>query len=120
MSATATTTAHHEEPNYNAIFWYLLVLTILEVGATYLPFSKVIVGALLVSMALGKAALVAMFFMHLRFETKTLGVIAVTPLAICVWLLFMLMPDSNPHLRVSGEAPAAPAAEAPAPEPVAH
>ena len=119
MSAP-TTAAHHEEPNYNAIFWYLLVLTILEVGATYLPFGKVIVGSLLVSMALGKAALVAMFFMHLRFETKTLGVIAVTPLLICVWLLFMLMPDSSPHLRVSNEVAPAPAEAAPPPEPAAH
>ena len=114
---TSATTAHHEEPNYMAIFWYLLVLTIAEVGATYLPFGKVVVGALLVSMALTKAALVAMFFMHLKFENKTLGVIAVTPLVICVWLLFMLMPDSNPNLRVA-ETAAAPAAAAP--EPAAH
>ena len=114
--SSATTTAHHEEPNYNAIFWYLLVLTILEVGATYLPFGKIVVGSLLVSMALTKAALVAMFFMHLRFEKTTLGVIAVTPLVICVWLLFMLMPDSNPSLRISTET--APAAAAP--EPAAH
>ena len=117
MSSATTTAAHHEEPNYNAIFFYLLILTILEVGATYLPFGKVVVGALLVAMALGKAALVAMFFMHLRFEKTTLGVIAVTPLFICVWLLLMLMPDSNPHLRLT---PAGPAASAPAAEPVAH
>jgi len=44
-------------------------------------------------MALGKAALVAMFFMHLRFERVTLGVIAFTPLVICVFLVFMLTPD---------------------------
>ena len=50
-------------------------------------------GFLLVGMALGKAALVAMFFMHLRFERVTLGVIAFTPLVICVFLVFMLTPD---------------------------
>src|SRR4029450_4285025 len=44
-------------------------------------------------MALGKASLVAMFFMHLRFERLTLGVIAFTPLIICVFLVFMLTPD---------------------------
>jgi cytochrome c oxidase subunit IV len=115
---SSATTAHHEEPNYMAIFWYLLVLTIAEVGATYLPFGKVVVGSLLVSMALAKAALVAMFFMHLKFENKTLGVIAVTPLIICVWLLFMLMPDSNPNLRIASEVAPAPAAAAP--EPAEH
>jgi cytochrome c oxidase subunit IV len=98
MSAT-TTAAPHAEPNYMAIFWYLLVLTIAEVGVTYLPLGKVVIGALLVAMALGKAALVALYFMHLKFEKTTLGVIAVTPLAICVWLLFMLLPDSSPHLE---------------------
>jgi cytochrome c oxidase subunit IV len=34
-----------------------------------------------------------MFFMHLRFERLTLGVIAFTPLIICVFLVFMLTPD---------------------------
>jgi len=31
--------------------------------------------------------------MHLRFERVTLGVIAFTPLVICVFLVFMLTPD---------------------------
>ncbi len=31
--------------------------------------------------------------MHLRFERLTLGVIAFTPLVICVFLVFMLAPD---------------------------
>lgn len=114
MSAT-TTTAPHAEPNYMAIFWYLLVLTIAEVGVTYVPMSKLVIGALLVAMALGKAALVALFFMHLKFEKTTLGVIAVTPLAICVWLLFMLLPDSSPHLERPDRA-----AESAASEPIAH
>jgi len=123
MSATATTThAEHAEPNYNAIFWYLLVLTILEVGATYLPLGKVVIGALLVAMALGKAALVALFFMHLKFEKTTLGVVALTPLLICVWLLFMLLPDTSPYLARPERSKAAEASQAaePAAEPAAH
>jgi hypothetical protein len=31
--------------------------------------------------------------MHLRFERVTLGVIVLTPLIICVFLVFMLLPD---------------------------
>lgn len=86
----------HSEPNYMAIFWWLLALTILEISVVYVGFSKLIVGFLLVSLALSKAALVAMFFMHLRFERATLALIAVTPLVICVFLLFMMLPDSSP------------------------
>ena len=86
-------TEHHSESLYHKIFWYLLVLTILEiiVALTHMPILAK--GILLVGMALGKAALVAMFFMHLRFERVTLGVIAFTPLVICVFLVFMLTPD---------------------------
>jgi hypothetical protein len=37
--------------------------------------------------------------MHLRFETRTLGYIALTPLAIATLLLLILMPDHTymPH-----------------------
>jgi hypothetical protein len=33
--------------------------------------------------------------MHLKFEKKLLGIIALTPMIICAFLLFMLMPDSS-------------------------
>jgi len=84
---------HHSEAVYHRTFWYLLVLTILEIIVALMPLATLIKGILLVGMALGKAALVAMFFMHLRFERLTLAVIAFTPLAICVFLVFMLTPD---------------------------
>jgi hypothetical protein len=34
-----------------------------------------------------------MYFMHLKFETRTLGMIAITPLAIATLLVFVLLPD---------------------------
>src|SRR5437773_1835425 len=37
--------------------------------------------------------LVAMYFMHLRFETRTLGLVAITPLMIATLLVFLLLPD---------------------------
>jgi cytochrome c oxidase subunit 4 len=84
---------HHSEAVYHRTFWYLLVLTILEIIVALLPLVTLVKGVLLVAMALGKASLVAMYFMHLRFERLTLGVIAFTPLVICVFLVFMLTPD---------------------------
>jgi cytochrome c oxidase subunit 4 len=85
--------AAHKHPNYMAIFWYLAILTVIEIGVVFLPFGKFINGVLLCGLALGKASLVAMYFMHLRFETRTLGMIAVTPLAIATLLVFVLLPD---------------------------
>lgn len=80
-------------PNYMAIFYLLLVLTVVEIGFTFLPLAKFTIGVLLVAAAVGKAALVALYFMHLRFEVKTLSLIAFTPMVICVFLVFMLLPD---------------------------
>jgi cytochrome c oxidase subunit 4 len=86
-------TVAHKHPNYMAIFWYLAVLTVIEIGVIYLPFGKLTIGVLLCGLALGKAVLVAMYFMHLRFETRTLGMIAIVPLLIATLLIFLLLPD---------------------------
>ena len=85
-----------------AIFWYLAILTVLEIGTIYLGYfgiSKMVIGVLLVAMASSKAALVALYFMHLRLETKTLGYIALTPVVIGTLLVLVLLPDSlhAPH-----------------------
>jgi len=83
----------HKHPNYMAIFWYLAILTVVELGVIFMPIGKVTIGVLLCALALGKATLVAMYFMHLRFETRTLGLVAVTPLVIATLLVFVLLPD---------------------------
>src|SRR5436309_14262128 len=83
----------HKHPNYMAIFWYLAILTVVKLGVMFMPIGKVSIGVLLCALALGKATLVAMYFMHLRFETRTLGLVAVTPLVIATLLVFVLLPD---------------------------
>ena len=92
-------TSAHKQPNYIGVFWWLLALTILEIGAIYLPIARLLIGILLVGLALSKASLVAMYFMHLKFEARTLGLIAFVPLVLCVLLVFALLPDhsATPH-----------------------
>ena len=87
-------TVEHKHPNYMAIFWWLAALTVIELIVVFLPFGKMVNGTLLCALAVGKAAIVAAYFMHLKFETKTLTWIAFTPLAIAILLIFILMPDS--------------------------
>ena len=84
----------HKHPNYMAIFWLLAVLTVVELIVVFLPFGKMVNGTLLCALAVGKAAVVAMYFMHLKFETRTLGLIAITPLAIATLLVFVILPDA--------------------------
>jgi cytochrome c oxidase subunit 4 len=97
-----------KHPNYMAIFWWLAALTVIELGVIFLPVGKVTIGVLLCGLAVAKAALVAMYFMHLRFETRTLGLIAMTPLTIATLLVLLLLPDgfAVAH-RTQANAPAA-------------
>src|SRR5262249_5326691 len=99
-NAMANAHAQHEEPNYMNIFWALAVLTVIEIGVVYLPASRLLIGFLLVALACTKATLVAMYFMHLKFERSTLGIIALTPMILCVFLIFMLLPDLTAHNKL--------------------
>ncbi len=83
----------HAEPNYMIVFYWLAALTAIEVGVTFLPLTKLAQGAILVVLAFTKAALVALYFMHLKFERRTMVLVAVTPVILCVFLMFMLVPD---------------------------
>ena len=91
------TTDAHSTSNYIKIFWLLLALTVIEVAIVYMGLPKMLLASLLVIFAVWKAALVAMHFMHLKFEKKTLSIIAIAPFVLCVWLVLMLMPDIFPH-----------------------
>ncbi|MEK6600860.1 MAG: cytochrome C oxidase subunit IV family protein [Candidatus Binatota bacterium] len=86
----------HTEPNYIGVFWWLLALTIIEIAVIYMPMAKLIIAILLIVLAFTKAALVGLYFMHLRFERVTLSLIALTPLILCVFLILMLSPDIHP------------------------
>ena len=101
-------TAEHKHPNYMAIFWFLAILTVVEIAVIYMPLAKFTIGVLLCALALGKATMVAMYFMHLRFEARTLGMIAVVPLLIATLLIFVLLPDGFAAMkRTVGVKPAA-------------
>jgi cytochrome c oxidase subunit 4 len=92
-----TAQAHaHPQTNYMGVFWWLLGLTIAEVAVAYMPMPKIIMIILLVGMAFTKAAMVALYFMHLKYERATLMWIALTPLILCVFLSLMLLPDIHP------------------------
>lgn len=87
----------HQEPNYMGVFWWLLGLTILEVAIIYLPIAKMAIAVMLVTLAVTKAALVAIYFMHLKFERRTLALVALSPFVLCVFLILMMTPDIFPR-----------------------
>jgi cytochrome c oxidase subunit 4 len=77
----------HSHPNYIAIFVALAVLTAIELGVAFLPWSKMTLILLLIGLAVWKALLVALYFMHLRFEPNRLRILAIAPLPLAVILV---------------------------------
>ena len=75
----------------NAI--WLAILTILEVGITYLSISQTGQIVLLLSFAVTKMLLVAMIYMHLRYETKVLNRILFIPIPAGILFAIALMYD---------------------------
>ena len=87
------TEAKHAHPNYTAIWAWLLLLLFLSVVAVYLPFSQGLVVAFIFIVAGVKAALVAVYFMHLKFEESLVRYIALIPVLLFIIMTLTLIPD---------------------------
>lgn len=75
--------AHINRKEYFIIFVMLALLTALEVGVVYIPgIGKVPLVTALCGLAIAKAALVGLYFMHLKYETKVMKLTVVIPLAV--------------------------------------
>lgn len=83
-----------KHPNYWAIWAWLAVLTVIEIfysRITTLPEGVVLIGLLL--MALWKALLVALFFMHLKFEGNRMRIFAIAPLPLTVIIVIAVVTE---------------------------
>ena len=96
MSSHAT---DHAEPNYWGVWLALLVLTLIELAVAKAPVPKFIMVFALCALALTKAALVAAYFMHLKFERSALILIVLSPLLLSAILYVGLVPDAITHIR---------------------
>ena len=76
------------------VWAWLLVITCIEVFLAYerLPLNVMLV--LLMGLSLIKAALIIAYFMHLRFEKKTLALTLIPALVVVVSTLSVFFPDS--------------------------
>ncbi|MCZ6695532.1 MAG: cytochrome C oxidase subunit IV family protein [Acidobacteria bacterium] len=95
MSSDAT---DHAEPNYWGVFLALLILTVVEVGLIYIKMPRVVMVSSLIAFALAKAALVAAYFMHLKFERGPLILVVLSPLVLSAILYIGLVPDATTHI----------------------
>ena len=92
---TDTSHVHVSRKEYIVIFLALAVLTVLEVGMVKVPgIDKGLMLAGLVMMALVKAGLVGMFFMHLKHETTALRYGVIIPLGIPFFYALILVAEA--------------------------
>ena len=85
--------AHRRHPNYIGVFIGLAVLTAVELMVAFLPWSKRTIILLLIFLAVWKALMVALYFMHLRFESNHLRILAVAPLPLAVILVLAVITE---------------------------
>ncbi len=89
------TTTQAAQPTYGKYLWiwaYLIALLIAGTLISYLPISKVGVVLLILSVSLAKAILVALFFMHLKFEKWVpLWVVAISPFFLIGLAAFLVL-----------------------------
>jgi cytochrome c oxidase subunit 4 len=83
----------HKHPPYIGIFFVLAVLTVVELGVAFLPWPKLTLILLLLLLAVWKAVLVALYYMHLRFEPNRLRVLAIAPLPLAVILVVAVIQE---------------------------
>ena len=98
MSAThPATTDSHDAPEHATTGTYLkvaavlTVVTALEVGVIYVRRLAPVLVPLLLTLSVGKFALVVMFFMHLRYDSRILTFLFVAPLVLAALLAVAVM-----------------------------
>lgn len=81
---------HKKQPNYLAVFAILAVITVLEVTVfSGTPF-------VLVLLSVSKVALVAMYYMHLKFENLSLTAVFMFPLPFVLLIAVVVIIALNP------------------------
>ena len=86
---------NHTQPNYLGVFVALAILTVVEVGVTYLPVPRV---PILIPLALIKASLVALFYMHLKYDKPAFTVVFGMGLFVGIGLILAMIALFHPAL----------------------
>ena len=76
------------------VWVFLLVLTSVEVWLAYIHASPGVMLAALLGLSLLKAGYIIGYFMHMKFERRSLGLSLFPILILCILALLMLLPDA--------------------------
>ena len=93
-----TMSSHPTARTYVAIYGWLLGLTVLEVSFVLAGWPPGAVVTVLIATALAKALLIALYFMHLKFDHPAVWWLPGIPVALGIVFVLALFPDLVWHL----------------------
>jgi cytochrome c oxidase subunit 4 len=97
MQTESVTTgeAAHKHPPYMLVFFGLAVLTAAEVLVAFVSgMPKTILIVVLLLLAVWKALLVALYYMHLKFEPRKLWWLVLSPLPLAAILVLTVLMEA--------------------------
>ena len=87
FDATSASAEPAHRTNYMAVWVALFLMTIIEVGVAFLALSKTAIILALLFLAIWKALLVALYYMHLKYEPRRMWLLAASPLPLAMILI---------------------------------
>lgn len=97
---------HEAHPQSTRFYWIvaivLAVVTVAEVGVTFMGLEKVIEVLILLVLSAIKGSAVVMFFMHLRGDARVFKFLFLVPLSIAVSMVLVFMALFSGHVGIAG------------------
>lgn len=90
-----SSTSHTKQ--YLVAFGWLVMLTVFEIVVASMHFPRTVLAILLVASSLGKAMLIGLYFMHLKFESRVVWFLPAAPVVFAILFVFGIFPDIVYH-----------------------
>ncbi len=100
IEQTVEAHAHHSHTPFFIVWGALLVLTGIEVYLGYQNMQPVKMLSILLVLSIVKAALIILYFMHMKFEIARMRWVLMTALVICLGLMSMFFADAARILSI--------------------
>jgi len=85
---------HHGKAQFFWVWGVLLIITAIEVFLGYQNMEPKKMLTLLMGLSIIKAAMIIAYFMHMKFEAKTMKWITMTALVFCLAMMMVFFPDA--------------------------
>lgn len=82
-----------KQPPYMVVFGTLGALTVVEIGVAFIGLPRTLTILALIVLAIWKALLVALYYMHLKFEPRPLWLVVASPLPLAVILVMAVLAE---------------------------